>query len=131
MVGHSDRRPLSHPHPQPPHPPHAHPPPTPTPLPTTPSPQALHQADDEASSLNLPHRAQPEEPTSSAGVGPDGRPVPEWDYLNNFFKKYNKVLLDVASIRREKQRLQAEVRGGVEVDVMVTGHAKRCQVTSG
>jgi len=70
--------------------------------------QALHQADDEASSLNLPHRAQPEEPTSSAGVGPDGRPVPEWDYLNNFFKKYNKVLLDVASIRREKQRLQAE-----------------------
>jgi len=34
--------------------------------------------------------------------------VEEWDYLNNFFKRYNKVLLDVMAIDREKQRLANE-----------------------
>merc|ERR1712070_1061311 len=32
----------------------------------------------------------------------------EWDYLNNFFKRYNKVLLDVMAIDREKERLTNE-----------------------
>ena len=29
---------------------------------------------------------------SCHGVDPAGNPVSEWEYLNNFFKRYNKVL---------------------------------------
>ncbi len=29
---------------------------------------------------------------SGHGLDPAGNPVSEWDYLNNFFKRYNKVL---------------------------------------
>ena len=32
----------------------------------------------------------------------------EWDYLNHFFKRYNKVLLDVMGIERERERLRNE-----------------------
>jgi len=46
----------------------------------------------------------------SRGIGADGRPVPPHESLNNFFKKYNKLTLDVASIRRERGRLNEEVR---------------------
>lgn len=29
----------------------------------------------------------------TSAAGKDGQPVEEWDYLNNFFKRYNKVAL--------------------------------------
>lgn len=38
----------------------------------------------------------------------DGKPVQEWQHLDNFYKKYNKVLLDVLAIKQEKTRLQKE-----------------------
>ena len=34
--------------------------------------------------------------------------VEEWDYLSNFFKRYNKVLLDTTAIERERERLGRE-----------------------
>jgi len=36
------------------------------------------------------------------------RPVEQWHHLDNFFKKYNKVLLDKLAIEQEKKRLQKE-----------------------
>jgi len=39
----------------------------------------------------------------------DGTPVGEWNHLDNFYKKYNKVLLDKLAIGREQERL-AKVR---------------------
>ena len=46
----------------------------------------------------------------SYGVDKVGNVVEEWDYLNNFFKRYNKVLLDNMAIHRERQRLSNENR---------------------
>jgi len=42
------------------------------------------------------------------GEGGEGTPVEEWNYLDNFYKKYNKVLMDKMTIEREQQRLQQE-----------------------
>merc|ERR1719181_1465023 len=44
----------------------------------------------------------------ATATGKDGHAVEEWDYLNNFFKRYNKVLLDVMAIERERERLGNE-----------------------
>ena len=44
----------------------------------------------------------------TSAAGKDGQVVEEWDYLNNFFKRYNKVLVDVMAIDREKGRLGNE-----------------------
>ena len=44
----------------------------------------------------------------TSATGKDGQVVEEWDYLNNFFKRYNKVLLDETAIERERDRLQRE-----------------------
>jgi len=41
-------------------------------------------------------------------VDADGKVVDEWGYLENFNKKYNKVLLDKLAIAQEKKRLQKE-----------------------
>lgn len=38
----------------------------------------------------------------------DGAAVEEWDYLSNFFKRFNKVLLDATAIERERDRLSGE-----------------------
>ncbi|KAH8091501.1 hypothetical protein JL720_5808 [Aureococcus anophagefferens] len=38
----------------------------------------------------------------------DGKPVQEWCHLDNFLRKYNKVLLDKLAIERERERLEAE-----------------------
>lgn len=50
--------------------------------------------------------------TVTAGLptafGPDGQPVDDWCHLDNFYKKYNKVLLDKFAIAQEKKRLQKE-----------------------
>ncbi|GAQ79671.1 hypothetical protein KFL_000350250 [Klebsormidium nitens] len=35
----------------------------------------------------------------------NGKLVPEWHYLSNFFKRYNKVILDKAALDKEKRRL--------------------------
>ena len=37
-----------------------------------------------------------------------GRNVEEWDYLENFFKKSNKALLDKLFVERERDRLRKE-----------------------
>ena len=44
----------------------------------------------------------------SSAAGKDGQPLDEWNYLDNFFKRYNKVLLDVTAIERERDRLGGE-----------------------
>lgn len=44
----------------------------------------------------------------SYGVDDDGKPVEEWDYLNRFFKRFNKALLDKTSIEKERTRLEKE-----------------------
>ena len=38
----------------------------------------------------------------------EGTPVDEWNYLDNFYKKYNKVLMDKLTIEKEQARLQQE-----------------------
>mmetsp|Transcript_28244 Transcript_28244/g.71697 ORF Transcript_28244/g.71697 Transcript_28244/m.71697 type:complete len:550 (-) Transcript_28244:420-2069(-) len=38
----------------------------------------------------------------------DGNARDEWSYLDNFFKRFNKVHLDVLAIKKEKQRLRSE-----------------------
>jgi hypothetical protein len=45
---------------------------------------------------------------SSAAASKDGHPIDEWRYLENFFKRYNKVLLDVMAIERERNRLATQ-----------------------
>ena len=45
---------------------------------------------------------------SSWGSDAEGNPVSEWDYLNNFFKRFNKVTLDHAAVERERARLVGE-----------------------
>lgn len=50
----------------------------------------------------------PKEEWAAAGLDANGEVVASWAYLDNFFKKYNKVLLDVSSIRRERSRLEEE-----------------------
>ena len=41
-------------------------------------------------------------------LGKDGKPVAPWSHLENFLKKYNKVLLDKLAIERERERLEKE-----------------------
>jgi len=44
----------------------------------------------------------------TSAASKDGQAVEEWNYLDNFFKRYNKVLLDVMGIERERDRLRNE-----------------------
>ena len=44
----------------------------------------------------------------SAATSKDGKPVEEWNCLDGFYKRYNKVLLDVTAIERERERLRNE-----------------------
>lgn len=44
----------------------------------------------------------------SYGVDDEGNLVEEWDYLNRFFKRFNKALLDKTSIDKERTRLEKE-----------------------
>ena len=41
-------------------------------------------------------------------AGKDGAPIEEWNYLDHFFQRFNKVLLDVMGIERERERLRHE-----------------------
>merc|ERR1740117_248818 len=44
----------------------------------------------------------------TSAAAKDGHVVEEWDYLSNFFKRYNKILLDTTAIDRERERLARE-----------------------
>ena len=44
----------------------------------------------------------------ASAAGKDGQPIEEWNYLDQFFKRYNKVLLDVMGIERERDRLSKQ-----------------------
>ena len=41
----------------------------------------------------------------SSAAGKDGAPIEEWNYLDHFFKRFNKVMLDVMAIEKERDRL--------------------------
>jgi len=45
---------------------------------------------------------------SSTSLGPNGKPVEEWNALNTFFTRYNKILLDKTAIEAEGKRLAQE-----------------------
>jgi len=45
---------------------------------------------------------------SSAWSGESGKPVGKWNHLDNFWKKYNKVLLDALSIEKAEETLRKE-----------------------
>ncbi|KAI8474613.1 MAG: flagellar associated protein [Monoraphidium minutum] len=45
---------------------------------------------------------------SAAGLTDEGEEVEEWDYLNRFFKRFNRALLDKAAVDREASRLTKE-----------------------
>jgi hypothetical protein len=47
---------------------------------------------------------------SSYGVDAEGNKVPEWDYLNKYFKRFNRVQIDNAAIGKEKMKLEASNR---------------------
>ena len=44
----------------------------------------------------------------TSAAGKDGAPIEEWNYLDSFFQRYNRVLLDVMAIERERDRLSSE-----------------------
>ena len=44
----------------------------------------------------------------TSAAGKDGAPIEEWNYLDPFFQRYNKVLLDQMAIERERDRLSSE-----------------------
>jgi len=45
---------------------------------------------------------------SASTLGPDGKPVTEWDALNTFFTRFNKILLDRTAMEVEGKRLNQE-----------------------
>ena len=47
---------------------------------------------------------------SSYGVDENGNRVSEWDYLNQFFKRFKRVQIDNAAIAKEKMKLEASNR---------------------
>ncbi|CAM9734029.1 unnamed protein product, partial [Pylaiella littoralis] len=49
-------------------------------------------------------------PLQSSAWGKHGQPVPRWNHLDNFHKRYNKALLDKLAIEREQARLESENR---------------------
>jgi len=46
--------------------------------------------------------------SAQSSASKNGRPIEEWNYLDQFFKRYNKVLLDVMAIERERDRLATQ-----------------------
>ena len=47
-------------------------------------------------------------PLSSSAWSESGKPVGKWNHLDNFWKKYNKVLLDALSIEKAEETLRKE-----------------------
>ena len=46
--------------------------------------------------------------THSVGMRDEGTPIEEWDYLQNFYKRFNQVMLDKLTVERERNRLRQE-----------------------
>ena len=46
--------------------------------------------------------------SSATTLGPDGKPIAEWDALNTFFTRHNKILLDKTAMDIEGKRLNQE-----------------------
>jgi len=44
----------------------------------------------------------------SSASGKNGAPIEEWNYLDHFFQRFNKVMLDVMAIEKERERLRNE-----------------------
>ncbi|KDO24183.1 hypothetical protein SPRG_10611 [Saprolegnia parasitica CBS 223.65] len=63
-------------------------------------------------SVGLPSDVDPVEQTKLALLQPhgelNGEPVPEWEYLDLFWKRYNKALLDTMAVQKEKDRIEME-----------------------
>jgi len=76
----------------------------------------------------------------SAGAS-GGASMDEWSYLDNFWKRYNKALLDKLAIEKEKQRLQKEngdlqsilkqYIDGISVNEVVMGNLNPLLVVNG
>ncbi|OQR86501.1 hypothetical protein ACHHYP_10492 [Achlya hypogyna] len=82
-------------------------------------------ASDAVNSLKHEHQAPPAglpsdgvaDPVEQAKLSllqPHGElnsePVPEWEYLDLFWKRYNKALLDTMAVQKEKERIERENR---------------------
>lgn len=52
--------------------------------------------------------AEDEVKASASTLGADGKPVQEWDALNTFFTRHNKILLDKTALEVEGKRLSQE-----------------------
>jgi len=63
---------------------------------------------DEMGSDDMMKAATEHQPGSAATVGPDGKPVEEWQVLNQFFTRFNKILLDKVAMDSEDKRLSSE-----------------------
>lgn len=63
--------------------------------------------DDASSAFRDFTREESDAPPTLCAFATDetGKLVPEWNYLSNFFKRYNKVILDKAALDKEKRRL--------------------------
>merc|ERR1711959_221870 len=64
-----------------------------------------HGVADETGSDDMMKAATEHQPGSAATVGPDGKPVEEWQVLNQFFTRIHKILLDKVAMDSEDKRL--------------------------
>merc|ERR1711907_322069 len=67
--------------------------------------QAIEGTDGEAGDAEA---VMDENKGSAKTLGPNGKPVQEWDALNTFFTRYNKILLDKTAMETEGKRLTQE-----------------------
>merc|ERR1719181_466725 len=67
--------------------------------------QAIEGTDGEAGDAEA---VMDENKGSAKTLGPNGKPVQEWDALNTFFTRYNKILLDKTAMETEGKRLNQE-----------------------
>jgi len=56
----------------------------------------------------IPETTEPLKSYHASAVTKDGRPVDRWNYLDYFFRRVNKVGLDTAALRQERDALQRE-----------------------
>merc|ERR1711959_344440 len=70
--------------------------------------QATEGDGHDGEDLEATAAAMDELKASSTSLGPNGKPVEEWNALNTFFTRYNKILLDKTAIEAEGKRLAQE-----------------------
>merc|ERR1712159_768206 len=70
---------------------------------------ATAEGNPDGDDLDAAAAAVEEEVKASAStLGMDGKPVQEWDALNTFFTRHNKILLDQTALSVEGKRLNQE-----------------------